>query len=126
MFSDLVLLSLSSKAPLVTILFRVDTKTSEDFGGELDADGDRDDSGDFGFLMGFWIWRWRTLPFTSFFTGPIFWALLLLPFLIRLYLLSSSLFLIDEEEFDELVDFSLVSSLWLKHQLQVPRDSGFG
>ena len=71
MFSDLVLLSLSSKAPLVTILFRVDTKTSEDFGGELDADGDRDDSGDFGFLMGFWIWRWRTLPFTSFFPVPI-------------------------------------------------------
>jgi len=51
--SDLVLLSLSSKAPVVTILLRVETRTGEDFCGDVDADGDLDDSGDLGFLMGF-------------------------------------------------------------------------
>lgn len=126
MSSDLVLLSLSSKAPFVTILLRVETRTGGDLWGDVDADGDLDESGDFGFLMGFWIWRWRIpLPLGPF-LSPMFWALLLIPFLILLILLSSSLFQIDEEEFEELPDFSLVSSLWLKHQLQVPRDSGFG
>ena len=44
MFSDLVLLNFSSKAPFVMILLRVETK----------MDGDVDDAiGDFGFFIGF-------------------------------------------------------------------------
>ena len=107
--SDLVLLSLSSKARLVTILFRVGVITD----GEGDGGGgDLDDwwsDGDFGFLIiGFWIWSF------------------LMSFL---FLFPSSLFLWwEDEEFDEFGDFSFVLSsfFWLKHQLHVSHASSFG
>ena len=50
MFSDLVLLNFSSKAPFVMILLRVETKMDGDVD---DAIGDFASDGDFGFFIGF-------------------------------------------------------------------------
>ena len=58
MFSDLVLLSLPPKAPLVTILLHVEVTIEGDGDGDGDDEGGDLASGDLCFLMGFYNWSW--------------------------------------------------------------------
>ena len=104
--SDLVLLSLSSKAPLVIILFLVDGVANKDG----DDGGEDLTSSELCFFNGFFFsWTWRPFPFSPFIILLFFPSSWTLPLFLRE----------DEEEFDEFDDFSFESSFWLKHQLQI-------
>lgn len=125
MSSDLVLLSFSSLAPLVMILFRVGT------GGEIDGDGDGDGEGDGGgisrdlcFLMGPLSCKCIDTP--KLLRPPCCCFKLFFLLLLGLSLSSTASFLHDDEEFEEFCDFSFASSFWLRHQLQIRYDSAFG